>query len=96
MKDDALRVLLSFLKRLDRAKIAYELARCREDAIMVKIDVPGQRWEVELVDYGDEFQWEIERFLSNGHIDDESALEELFARFSDEEPAVSHDSNPGK
>ncbi len=90
MKEDTLRTLLAFLQRLDRAKIAWTLDRCRDDAVMVKIDVPGQRWEVELVDYGDEFQWEIERFVSNGHIDDESALEELFARFSDEEPA-SHD-----
>ena len=58
---------------------------------MVEINVPGQGWEVELVDYGDEVHWEIERFLSNGHIDDESALSELFAQCSDEEAPAAHD-----
>ena len=37
------------------------------------------------MDYGDEVQVEIERFLSTGQIDDESALDELFAKFSDEQ-----------
>ena len=57
--------------------------------------VPGERWEIELADYGDEFQWEVERFRSNGVLHDESAIEELFANFSDslEEPADSHDQN---
>ncbi len=90
MKDDALRTLLAFLQRLDRAGIAWTLDRCREDAVMVKIDVPGQRWEVELVDYGDEFQWEVERFVKEGAMEDESALDELFAQFSDEELPASH------
>jgi hypothetical protein len=91
MKDDALRTLLAFLKRLDQAKIAWALDRCRDDAIMVKIDVPGQRWEVELVDYGDEFQWEVERFVKAGAMEDESVLEELFDQFSDEEAPATHD-----
>jgi hypothetical protein len=91
MKDDALRTLLAFLKQLDQAKIAWALDRCRDDAIMVKIDVPGQRWEVELVDYGDEFQWEVERFVKAGAMEDESVLEELFDQFSDEEAPATHD-----
>jgi hypothetical protein len=41
-------------------------------------------------------KWEVERFRSNGKIEDESAIEELFAKFSDpiEEPAVTDDHNP--
>jgi hypothetical protein len=50
---------------------------------MIEVVVPGERWEIELVDYGDEFHWEVERFRSNGMIEDESAIEELFARFSE-------------
>ena len=85
MKQDTFREMLALLKRLEQAKIHYELGQCREEAIMVFIDVPGERWEVEFVDYGDEVHVEVERFKSNGHIDDESALEELFAKHSDVE-----------
>ncbi|MGL4554799.1 MAG: hypothetical protein ACRC33_26840 [Gemmataceae bacterium] len=87
MNGDGLRQLLEFLKRLDEARIRYTMDRVREDAIMVRIAVPGERWEVELVDYGDEFHWEVERFVGGGRIDDESALDGLFARFSDARPA---------
>ena len=47
-----------------------------------------RRWEIDFVDYGDEVQVEIERFVSDGHIDDEAALDELFAHFSDKEDPV--------
>ena len=45
---------------------------------------PGEYWEIEFLEDG---EVDVERFRSNGHIDDESALEELFAQFSDEEAA---------
>jgi hypothetical protein len=96
MNGDALRSLLALLKRLDQAKIHYTLHQSREDAIMVRVTVPGQRWEIELVDYGDEFQWEIERFVSGGKIEDESALDDLFSQFSDaeEQPVASDKAQP--
>jgi hypothetical protein len=75
--------LLCLLRRLDTAKISYSLRRVREDAVTIDIVVPGQRWEVEFVDYGDEVHIEIERFISNGEIGDESLLEDLFRDFSD-------------
>ncbi len=85
---DTFRELLALLNRLREAKIAFELRQSRDDAIMIFVNVPGQRWEVEFVDYGDEVHVEIERFVSNGHIDDESALDELFAKFSDKDEPV--------
>ncbi len=92
MKGDGFRAFLALLQRLEKAKIYFTLHSSRDDALMIQADVPGERWEIELVDYGDELHWEIERFVSNGKIEDESALEDLFARFSDdEEPATSHD-----
>ncbi len=88
MTQDALRQMLELLRRLEEAKISYRLEQSRDDALMIEVTVPGQRWEIEFVDYGDEFQVEIERFVSNGHIDNESALNELFAKFSDKDEAV--------
>ncbi len=87
---DTYRHILDLLRRLDEAKIVYELRHSRDDALMIAVNIPGQRWEIEFVDYGDEVQVEVERFVSNGHIDDESALDELFAKFSDKE-GVAHD-----
>ncbi len=88
MKNSSFRELLHLLQRLDEAKISHKLNQVRDDAVMIEVAVPGQRWEIEFVDYGDETHVEIERFVSNGHMDDESALEELFAKFSDKEEAV--------
>ena len=83
MKKDVYRELLELLGRLREAKIAHRLNQSRDDAIMIEVDVPGERWEIEFVDYGDEIHVEIERFRSDGHIEDESALNDLFAQFSD-------------
>lgn len=47
---------------------------------MVEIAVPGQRWEVEFFSDG---TVEIEKFLSNGIIYDDTELDILFKDFSD-------------
>jgi hypothetical protein len=82
MKNNQFSKILEFLQKIDKAKIAFDLRRSRVDAIMVKINVPGERWEVEFLQDG---EIEVERFRSDGEIQDESTLHELFARFSDEE-----------
>jgi hypothetical protein len=92
-KSDLLGKLLAFLRKLEEARIAYRLRHSRDDAIMVQINVPGERWEVEFLEDGD---IEVERFISDGHIEDESALEDLFARFSDQEEPVSQNATPRK
>jgi hypothetical protein len=67
----------------------YTLAHHREEAMMVIIAVPGERWEVEFMNDG---SVEVERFTSNGQIHDESALDELFERYAD--PAVDTADSP--
>ena len=76
---DSFHEVLALLRRLDEAKIAYRLNRVRDDALMVEVAVPGERWEIEFVSYGDEVRVEIERFRSNGRIEDESYLDVLFS-----------------
>src|SRR5438132_6224643 len=88
MKKDVYRELLELLGRLREAKIAHRLSQSRDDAIMIEVDVPGERWEIEFVDYDDEVHVEIERFRSNGKMYDESMLEELFTKFSADSPAA--------
>src|SRR5437867_4359244 len=79
MRSDAFGKLNSFLDRLEEEKICYTLARHRDEAIMVLVTVPGERWEVEF--FGDG-SVEVERFTSNGEIRGEEALTELWSKHS--------------
>ena len=74
--------LLTFLNKLEQEKISYTLAHHRDEAIMINVAVPGERWEVELLSDG---SIEVEKFISNGEIAGEEALSELFARYSEQE-----------
>ncbi len=88
MSQDRFEKLLAFLRRLEDAKISHQLADYREEAVSVIVRAPGEYWEVDFLEDG---EVEVERFRSNGHIDEESALTELFQLCSDEEAPASHD-----
>src|SRR5438093_1399330 len=83
MKNNPFSKMLSFLRKLEEAKIAYDLRHSRDDAVMIRINVPGERWEVEFLEDG---EIEVERFSSPGDIHDHEMLKELFAKYSDGEP----------
>ena len=72
--------LLSFLNDLRESHIDYDLSHPREEAIMVHVAVPGERWEIEFLEDG---SVETEIFRSDGNIQDASSLAHLFQRFSD-------------
>jgi hypothetical protein len=84
MSEHHFRKLTTFLKKLDRTHIHYTLASHREEAIMVLVTMPGERWEIEFLGDG---SVEIERFLSNGEICGEEALHELLSKNTDPEHA---------
>jgi hypothetical protein len=88
MSQDRFGKLLALLRRLTDAKISHQVADYREEAVSVIIRASGEYWEVDFLDDGDV---EVERFVSTGHIGDESVLAELFAKFSDEEAPATHD-----
>ena len=77
--------LIELLEKLEEKKIYYKLNKVRENTIMIEVVVPGERWEIELNSYGtkEECDIEIERFVCNGEMHDETMLEELFEKFSD-------------
>jgi hypothetical protein len=75
--------LLDFLDRLEAHKIYFSLARCRSEAIMVRVDVPGERWEVEFFADG---HVEVEAFKSGGvdsGLEGEEALDRLLTIHGD-------------
>ncbi len=72
--------LFDWMNKLRAAKIHFNMASVRDDAVMLEVSVPGERWEVEFFPDG---TIEVERFLSPGKIEGASALDELLSRFSD-------------
>ena len=72
--------LFSFLQELRQAKIHYRLSDPRDDAIMVEVAVPGERWEIEFSEDG---SVEVEVFRSDGQIRDVSSLSDLLNRHAD-------------
>ncbi len=68
------------IARLNAAGIHHTITSIRDGALLIDAAVPGERWEIEVFDDG---HLEIERYRSNGEIADETALTDLFARFSD-------------
>ncbi|MGG4470612.1 hypothetical protein ABER68_21490 [Paenibacillus alvei] len=75
-----LKELIDFLNKLELRNIFYKLNKVRDDAIMIEIAVPGQRWEVEFMKDG---TVEIEKFISDGEFYDGKEIETLFKDFSD-------------
>jgi hypothetical protein len=69
-----------FLNQLKQKHISYTLAHNREEAIMVLVATPGERWEIEFLSDGG---IEVEKFISTGEIIGPESLEELFARYED-------------
>ena len=72
--------LLGFLSELDRCKIFFKLTRVRDEAIMVEIAVPGERWEIEF--FGDG-RIEVEVFKSPGITGGEEELARLLREYAD-------------
>ena len=72
--------LLSFLEQLTRHSLAFRLDTIRPEAIMVEVNVPGHRIEVEF--FGDGHV-EVERFTSPGEIEGEEELGRILSEFGE-------------
>lgn len=83
--------LIIFLNSLEQQNITYDLAHNRDEAIMVTVALPGQRWEIEFLTDG---SIEVEKFVSNGEIYDEISLEELLKSNTNEDGEIMDESFP--
>ncbi|MGD0069481.1 MAG: hypothetical protein ABSB76_39430 [Streptosporangiaceae bacterium] len=59
---------------------SFEILIARDDAIMVSVAIPGERWEIE---FRDDETIELERFVSQGVTDAPHVLEDLLAWFDE-------------
>jgi hypothetical protein len=80
--------LLDLFERLEKAKINYEMISRRQDGVTILVRGPQNYWEISSLKDG---TIAVERFVSSGQIEDESSLEELFARFAVPEPVANHE-----
>ena len=71
-----LKTLLEFIDQLEVQKIFFCLERHRSDAIMVRVDVVGEHWEIEFFADG-EIEVEIFRTTDNGVMRGSEALSAL-------------------
>ncbi|ATF15261.1 hypothetical protein A616_25885 [Brevibacillus brevis X23] len=77
---ERLHELNDLLNKLEERHIFYRMSKIRSESIMIEVAVPGQRWEIEMMEDG---TIEIEKFISDGDMYDEKELDVLFRDFSD-------------
>lgn len=82
MTPDRFDKLLTFVQKLEAARIPFQMKKTLEDAIGVLAFAPGEYWEVDFLENGEVY---VERFRSDGRILDETALTELFALWAEDE-----------
>lgn len=73
---------MAIIHALEAGKIFFTVTRYRFDAISIQAVVPGERWEIDVLEDG---RVDFERFVSAGDIEDESTLTVFINRFA--EPA---------
>ena len=77
---NALKILLALADRLKAAGIHHEVTRYRDDGVSIIAAVPGERWEIDVLDDGEVV---VEVYKSQGGCRGEDALKDLFARHSE-------------
>ena len=82
---NALKKLLALSDQLKAANIHHEVTRYREDGVSIIATVPGERWEIDVLDDGEIV---VEVYKSQGNCRGEEALKELFERHSDQDDST--------
>jgi hypothetical protein len=67
-------------KKLENAEIWNEIRFFREDGITVLARVPGEYWEIDLLEDG---TTNVEVLRSTGDLEDESSVERLISEFGE-------------
>jgi hypothetical protein len=85
MADDApasnpLKKLLALSDQLKAADIHHDVTRYREDGVSIIAAVPGERWEIDVLEDGEVV---VEIYKSQGGCRGEEALKDLIAKHSD-------------
>ena len=83
MKADPFAKLMVIIRALEAARIHFRVTHHRYDAITIEAVVPGERWEIDVLEDGGV---DFERFVSSGGVTGEPEMTESIARWA--EPAT--------
>ncbi len=83
MKPGPFAKLMEVIRALEAARIHYRVTYHRYDAVTIEATVPGERWEIDVLEDGGV---DFERFVSAGGVTGEAEMKQLVARFA--EPAA--------
>ncbi|HDR7951344.1 TPA: hypothetical protein QCY38_005132 [Bacillus toyonensis] len=72
--------MIALLNKLVENSIFYKRNKVENEGIMVEVAVPGQRWEIEILEDG---TVDIEKFISDKDMYDVNEMETLFKEFID-------------
>jgi hypothetical protein len=75
--------LMKIVRALEAARIHFTVTRYRSDAVSVLATVPGERWEIDVLETG---EIEFERFASAGGVTGKSELKRAIAKFANLAP----------
>ena len=82
---EAVNTLTNLIRQLEAAQIHFELARYRDDSVSIRATVPGERWEIDVLDDG---TIDFERFVSTATIGDETDLAAFIQQYSEHPTAT--------
>ncbi len=80
VKDSPFETLQAIFAALDAAAIHYTVARYRDDAVSIRATVPGERWEIDVLEDGDV---DFERFVGDGETLGPDELKQFITRFTE-------------
>ena len=78
MKADPFAKIMEIAKALEEAKIHYQVTMYRYDSISILAHLPGERWEIDVMDDGDV---DFERFVSDGKMLEREVLDQHIAKW---------------
>jgi hypothetical protein len=79
-KVEPFRILFEIVASLEAAHISHAVTKYRNDAISIVAHLPGERWEIDILEDGD---LDFERFVSDGQILEREDLNVYIKRFAD-------------
>jgi hypothetical protein len=72
--------VMRILRELEAAKIYFQLAHNRDDGITIEAVVPGERWEIDILEDG---TIDFERFVTTANICGEAELMSAIAQYAE-------------
>ena len=72
--------LMAIIRALREAQIHYRVDQNRYDGISIAATVPGERWEIDVLEDG---EVDFERFVSDGGVKDEEVMNQAIAKWAE-------------